>query len=58
MGDINATIGQVGGSAAKVGSLWSSTKAFTFGKFYGDTTPTIEVGFSGTLADGVGGDTT
>jgi|tagenome__1003787_1003787.scaffolds.fasta_scaffold20971262_5 hypothetical protein len=57
IGDIDATIGKVGGSAATAGSVTTTTKPFTQGKFEGDFAPTIHVGFSGTLPDGVGGST-
>jgi hypothetical protein len=55
--DINATIAKVGGSAATAYSVTTTTTAFTQGKFVGDFAPTIHVGFSGSLADGVGGST-
>jgi hypothetical protein len=45
--DVSATIGKVGGSTANVTSVTTSTTPFTFQNFYGDTTPTIHIGFAG-----------
>lgn len=44
---VSDTIGAGGGSTAKVTSVTTSTTPFTYQTFYGDTTPTVHVGFAG-----------
>jgi hypothetical protein len=54
---VNSEIGNVGGSTAYVSSTTTTSDPFTFKNWFGDTTPTIHVGFDGTLADDIGGET-
>ena len=54
---VNSEIGFVGGSTAYIGSMTTTYDPFTFGSWFGDTTPTIHVGFSSSLGEEIGGQT-
>jgi len=54
---INSEIGLVGGSQAYISSTTTTTDAFTFRNWFGDTTPTIHVGFDNSLGGDIGGET-